>query len=58
MAVENPGRRPRVVSAASVNCDGALALVLLQEALADADRSGRDLDQLVVLDELQRLLQA
>jgi hypothetical protein len=45
MAVENPGRRPRVVSAASVNCSrrgpgGALALVLLEQLLAQADALG------------------
>ena len=34
-----------------------LALVLLQVALADADRLRRDLDQLVVGDELDRVLQ-
>jgi hypothetical protein len=31
--------------------------VLLQVALADADRLGRDLDQLVVGDELDRVLE-
>ena len=36
---------------------GALAVVLLQVALAQADRLGRDLHQFVVVDELDRVLQ-
>src|ERR1700759_4140652 len=35
----------------------ALALVLLEVALAQADRLGRDLDELVVVDELDRRLE-
>src|SRR5438876_7165906 len=36
---------------------GAPALRLLEQALAQADRGGRDLDQLVVRDELDRILE-
>ncbi len=37
---------------------GALPLVMRQQALAQADGLRRHLDQLVVVDEVQRLLQA
>src|SRR5690606_12298638 len=44
----------------SATCRGptrALALVFLEEALADADGGGGDFDELVVVDELDGLLE-
>src|SRR2546421_8313058 len=54
---------PKAPGARSSGRDGALAarralaVLLLQKALADADGGGRDLDQLVIGDELDRVLQ-
>ena len=53
-----PSAGDRGVGAGRRACDTAyLALVLLQVALAEADRLRRDLDQLVVVDELDRLFE-
>src|SRR6185437_5130528 len=41
----------------SFRASGALAVGLFEEALADADRQGRHLDELVVGDEFHRILQ-